>query len=520
MINMGPPLLRLKSLYPGVPGVPGSDNELGIRTSTQGKVAYVDSTHPRANDLSPGTDPDWPLATWAGAIAKASANQGDVIVLAARHRETWATLAGSAALSVAGVTTIGEGTGLDRPRITMTNAASTLTASGASNKVVNVVLVPGLNHVTIGVTVTATDLTLEDVEWDEGGANHFLSGLTVVGANAADRLILRNIRYSAAVVGSNQAVNLNAVEDGVVIEGCYVTGNFAAADILSGSVLTNLLLARNVVRNLTAGVHAVELTAAATGVAVGNALAGTVLGTIFDPGSLWCIDNWETNAIDVFGIPSPYNAPAGASWSGVLGANSITAAVMAVGALEADVFAAGALAAAAFGANALANANFADDTFSEEQFDADAAARIRLGMRVHRAAGDIIDGTKKPLFTVAGNVLLTGLKMEISGAALDAGANLTRFISNPTVGADMNLCADLDTVAAAIGAVFGVTGTITDAMTGAPAGGGAMSMARPIILPTGAIEINTGADKGTGGGLAAVTVWYVPFDTGATIVAI
>jgi hypothetical protein len=511
---------RMKPWYPGQLGVPGSDNELGLKHTTQGTVLYVDSTHPLANNANDGTDPEAPLATWAGAVAKTTANHGDVIVLAPRHRETWASLLGSAVLSVAGVTTIGQGRGLDRPRITLTNAASTLTISGASNVVRNVVLVPGVNHVTIGVTVTGTDAALENVEFAEGGASHFLSGLTVVGVNAADRLRLSGCSYFAATAGSAQAVNLNAVEDGVVIDDCRVYGDFSAAAILSGSVLTDLTLTHNIVQNLAAGVHAIELTAAATGVAVRNYLIGTVLGTIFDPGSLRCLDNWETNAVDVFAIPTPYGAPAGASWTGVLGVDSITAATIAADAIGAAEIANGAIDLATFAANCLDNSKLADDLLSEEQFDADAAARMRLGVRVHRAAADIIDGTKKPLFTVAGRVLLTGLAMEISGAALDAGANLVRFISNPTVGADMNLCADLDTVAAAIGAIFGITGTITDAMTGAVAGGGAMMMARPILLPSGAIEINTGADKGTGGGLAAVTLWYVPFDTGATVVAI
>ena len=456
-------LTRDKAHYPGQLGVAGSDNELGLKRSTQGTVLYVDSTHPLANNANDGTDPDGPLATWAGAIAKCTANHGDVILLAPRHRETWATLVGSANLSVAGVTTIGQGAGLDRPRITMTNAASTLTINGASNVVQNVVLVPGVNHVTIGVTVTGTDAALENVEFADGGASHFLSGLTVVGAGAADRLRLSRVTYFAATAGSAQAVNLNAVEDRVVIEDCRVYGDFTAAAILSGSVLTDLTLSRNVVQNLAAGIHAVELTAAATGVAVGNYLVGTVLGTIFDPGSLRCLDNWEANAVDSFGVPSPYNAPAGLGWPTATG----------------------------------------------------------VGVRVTKAAADINDGTQKPIFTIAGgDVLLVGLRAVVSVAAMDAGANNSRFIANPTVGADMNLCANLDTVAAAVGATFSITGVITDPMTGAPLGGGAMSMDRPVILKPGSIDYFSTADKGTGGGLMAVDIWYIPVDSGATVTAI
>lgn len=39
---MNLPLLRLHPIYPGQWGVPGSDNELGIRSLPQSTVLYVD----------------------------------------------------------------------------------------------------------------------------------------------------------------------------------------------------------------------------------------------------------------------------------------------------------------------------------------------------------------------------------------------------------------------------------------------------------------------------------------------
>jgi hypothetical protein len=147
-----------------------------------------------------------------------------------------------------------------------------------------------------------------------------------------------------------------------------------------------------------------------------------------------------------------------------------------------------------------------------------AIREAHLGIKVARAAADIIDGTQTPIFTVAGGqILLTCIRMKISGAALDAGANNTNFEINPTVGADMHVCADLDIVAAAEGAIFSATGNITDAMTGPVAGGGAMAMVRPIIVPVGTIDIHSNADAGTGGGLAAVDLWYIPLDDGAYV---
>jgi hypothetical protein len=142
-----------------------------------------------------------------------------------------------------------------------------------------------------------------------------------------------------------------------------------------------------------------------------------------------------------------------------------------------------------------------------------------LGTRVARAAANIVDGTQKVLFTVVGGqVILMSLRMVISGAALAAGANATNFKTNPTVGADMNLCATLDIVSGALGGVYSITGIITDAMTGPVAGGGAMMGLRPIIVPVGTIDIVSAANGGSGGALAAVDVWYLPLDDGAYVV--
>lgn len=67
------PLLRATPWFPGQLGIRGSDNSLGLRTSSQGMVWYVDGSHPNANDLSDGTNPHEPLATIGAAITKNNA---------------------------------------------------------------------------------------------------------------------------------------------------------------------------------------------------------------------------------------------------------------------------------------------------------------------------------------------------------------------------------------------------------------------------------------------------------------
>lgn len=67
------PLTRLKPWYPGQLGVLGSDSGLGLRIEPQGKVYYVDGSHPAANDLGDGTDPDAPFETIQAAIDASNA---------------------------------------------------------------------------------------------------------------------------------------------------------------------------------------------------------------------------------------------------------------------------------------------------------------------------------------------------------------------------------------------------------------------------------------------------------------
>ena len=151
---------------------------------------------------------------------------------------------------------------------------------------------------------------------------------------------------------------------------------------------------------------------------------------------------------------------------------------------------------------------------------AQAALQSRLGIRVDRAAADILDSVQNPLFTVAGgHILLTHIEATVSVAAVDAGACNTQFLTNPTVGADMAICAVLNVISAAIGAIFSVSGTIADAMTGLVPGGGAPAMTRPIIVPVGTIDLKSSADRGTGGALVAVSMWYIPLDAGAYVTA-
>ncbi len=148
-----------------------------------------------------------------------------------------------------------------------------------------------------------------------------------------------------------------------------------------------------------------------------------------------------------------------------------------------------------------------------------ASTNSRLGKKVTRTAADIFNGTPTALFTVAtGKVLVTAITIEVTTAAIDAGASETKLVTNPTVGTDADMCAALDINADEAGTIYSLTGEPATALTGG-SGGGAPAMIAPWVVAEGTIDLQTAADVGTGGALGYCELWYIPLDDGATVTA-
>lgn len=69
------PLVSMNPWYPGQLGVHGSDTPRGMRWQSSGVTLWVDNTHADCSNAHDGTDPEHPLQTIAGAVAKAVALQ-------------------------------------------------------------------------------------------------------------------------------------------------------------------------------------------------------------------------------------------------------------------------------------------------------------------------------------------------------------------------------------------------------------------------------------------------------------
>jgi len=134
-------------------------------------------------------------------------------------------------------------------------------------------------------------------------------------------------------------------------------------------------------------------------------------------------------------------------------------------------------------------------------------------IRVERSAANLPQSTQSALFTVSGKVLVCDIVGEVTNV-VQAGANNMKLVSNPTVGADVDLCATVDIAAAAVGSMFNISGTLSDAMV-KTVSGAFVSQASPIVVSDGTIDLSCDASKT---GKIKWVLFYLPLASGATIV--
>lgn len=144
---------------------------------------------------------------------------------------------------------------------------------------------------------------------------------------------------------------------------------------------------------------------------------------------------------------------------------------------------------------------------------------IAKGIRVSRATAALPQTTDGALFSISGGrVLVVSLVGEVT-TVIQTQANNTKLKFNPTAaGADTDLCAVLSTTADAVGTLYSLTGTVTDAMSeGLLMLAANQQIAAPgITLSEGDIELDCAASNT---GSVKWDLIYVPLDDGASVAA-
>ena len=212
------------------------------------KVLYVSSTHAAAGTGKPFTNPDNPASTIDAAINAAAA--GDVIVVAEGHVET---IADSTSLvpDVAGISIIGMGRGARRPTITLSATGSNIPISAANVRMENFLFTTtGVVDVTAGITVTAADVELYDIEYRESGTTSQVVDF-IVGGTGAARLTVDGLRYlgTAGDAGA-AAVSITGSVDGVIVSNFNIDGTLSAGGVetVTGTI-TNIVVGPGIGRN-------------------------------------------------------------------------------------------------------------------------------------------------------------------------------------------------------------------------------------------------------------------------------
>lgn len=142
---------------------------------------------------------------------------------------------------------------------------------------------------------------------------------------------------------------------------------------------------------------------------------------------------------------------------------------------------------------------------------------LKFGLRVDRAAAVLPATGNQTLFTVAtGKIIILGLLGEVTTVA-SATATLINFAAVPTTGPVQNLNAPTASAIenATVGTLVTISGLFTDAAI--IGGAGQILDSTGVVIAPGGIRITTSA---TNTGALKYSLWYLPLDDGATVVAV
>lgn len=144
----------------------------------------------------------------------------------------------------------------------------------------------------------------------------------------------------------------------------------------------------------------------------------------------------------------------------------------------------------------------------------------QFGQQVQKATGVVANG-ETPLFTIAGGkVLVTGILGFVT-VAIGSTASNAKLVFDPTAaGTDFDLCTATAITSDAVEQQYTIAGTVES--VGALLVAGAVGQCNPFFtdplsLTPGQIHQNLSADPV--GGEITWRLWYLPIDTGATVVA-
>lgn len=238
---------------------------------TTGNVFYVDSV--RGSDGNDGGNPLLPLATIAQAQLSATASNGDVVVVKPSHAETISGAAGIA-LSKAGVSYVGLGSGANRPTITFgTATTATMTISGANVNIDGFVYTQSFDAIVSPLVISAAGVSLTNSYFMTANATYQATQMILTTAAANNLSIVGNRFNGTTDAGTTAAVTLVGGDNAYIADndfiGAYSSGVGAIRSITT--LNTNCTIKNNLIMNSTASAtKAITLLTGSTGAIFNN----------------------------------------------------------------------------------------------------------------------------------------------------------------------------------------------------------------------------------------------------------
>jgi hypothetical protein len=295
--------------YPNQFGILAIGAASGVPLTT-GNYFFVNSAI-GVDATSMGNSPDMPFATIDYAIGQCTADNNDVIVVAAGHTCTIAA-AGGVTCDVAGVTIVGLGTGYKRPLITSTATGSTFLISANNVTIKNLLCTAGIDELVTFFSVSGAFCTLNAVDYYESSSSYnCISFLTTTAA--ADFLTLKNCHHTqtTAPAGTALWVNLVGADDFQIMDNnmFVALANSASSGVIGGTTTASLrgFLYRNNLVNTGASGICISMYSGTTGIAVYNNVgtAKTSQTGSIALASMYGAVNLTTNAANTNGLLDP-----------------------------------------------------------------------------------------------------------------------------------------------------------------------------------------------------------------------
>jgi hypothetical protein len=223
-------------------------NPVGQKINTEGKVIYVSSVTGAAN--ASGGSPQEAVTTLALGMAKATANQGDVVVLLPNHQETIGNE--SISLAVAGVYILGLGKGDTQPQFNHNHANAEISVAANDITIDNLRLSADVTSVAIGIEVEdgVDYLTVQNCKFDvvTTGTDEFTAAIHFVNDNTG--CVVQNNYFSQGLAAAVAAIHMDADTDNLQILNNRVEGDYSTACIVGDTTLsTKLLIQGNLLMN-------------------------------------------------------------------------------------------------------------------------------------------------------------------------------------------------------------------------------------------------------------------------------